>query len=64
MALGRLPLAYGIGSGGDMLRPWSISVIGVVDILVILSLVVTPTACFLLRHFRESHAFAGLGPRE
>ncbi len=42
-ALGMLPLAYGIGSGADMLRPLAIAVIGAVCISVLLSLVATPT---------------------
>jgi CzcA family heavy metal efflux pump len=53
-ALGMLPLAYGIGSGADMLRPLAISVIGAVCISVLLSLVVTPTAYFLVMELREA----------
>jgi CzcA family heavy metal efflux pump len=41
-ALGMLPLAYGIGSGADMLRPLAIAVIGALTISVLLSLVATP----------------------
>jgi multidrug efflux pump subunit AcrB len=41
-ALGMLPLAYGIGSGADMLRPLAIAVIGAVCMSVLLSLVATP----------------------
>ena len=63
-ALGMLPLAYGIGSGADMLRPLAISVIGAVATSVILSLVATPTAYFLLMQLRETRAFAWLSPRE
>jgi CzcA family heavy metal efflux pump len=47
-AMGMLPLAYGIGSGTDMLRPMAIAVIGAVCISVLLSLVVTPTAYYLM----------------
>ena len=47
-AMGMLPLAYGIGSGADMLRPMAIAVIGAVCISVLLSLVVTPTAYYLM----------------
>jgi multidrug efflux pump subunit AcrB len=47
-ALGMLPLAYGIGSGADMLRPLAISVIGALCISVLLSLVATPTVYLLL----------------
>ena len=48
-AFGMLPLAYGIGSGADMLKPLAIAVIGALCISVLLSLVATPTVYFLLR---------------
>ncbi len=41
-ALGMLPLAYGIGSGADMLKPLAIAVIGALCISVLLSLIATP----------------------
>lgn len=47
-ALGMLPLAWGIGSGADMLRPLAIAVIGALCISVLLSLVATPTVYFVL----------------
>ena len=47
-ALGMLPLAYGIGSGADMLRPLAIAVIGALAISVLLSLVATPTLYYLM----------------
>jgi CzcA family heavy metal efflux pump len=47
-ALGMLPLAWGVGSGADMLRPLAIAVIGALCISVLLSLVATPTVYFLL----------------
>jgi multidrug efflux pump subunit AcrB len=47
-ALGMLPLAYGVGSGADMLRPLAIAVIGALCISVLLSLVATPTVYLLL----------------
>lgn len=47
-ALGMLPLAWGVGSGADMLRPLAIAVIGALCISVLLSLVATPTAYYLL----------------
>jgi multidrug efflux pump subunit AcrB len=53
-ALGMLPLAYGIGSGADMLRPLAIAVIGAVCISVLLSLVATPTAYYLMLQLREA----------
>jgi CzcA family heavy metal efflux pump len=58
-ALGMLPLAYGIGSGADMLRPLAIAVIGAVCISVLLSLVATPTfysILFKIRGFRGSQS--------
>jgi multidrug efflux pump subunit AcrB len=51
-AFGMLPLAYGIGSGADMLRPLAIAVIGALCISVLLSLVATPTVYALLLHLR------------
>jgi CzcA family heavy metal efflux pump len=48
-ALGMLPLAWGFGSGADMLRPLAIAVIGALCISVLLSLIATPTVYFLLR---------------
>jgi multidrug efflux pump subunit AcrB len=47
-ALGMLPLAYGLGSGADMLKPLAIAVIGALGISVALSLVATPTVFSLL----------------
>ncbi len=52
-ALGMLPLAYGIGSGSDMLKPLAIAVIGALCISVLLSLVATPTAYLLMRRWRR-----------
>jgi multidrug efflux pump subunit AcrB len=63
-ALGMLPLAYGIGSGADMLRPLAIAVIGAVCISVLLSLVATPTAYFLMLQLRDARVFKLLRPRE
>jgi multidrug efflux pump subunit AcrB len=47
-ALGMLPLAWGLGSGAEMLRPLAIAVIGALCISVLLSLVATPTLYYLL----------------
>ena len=47
-AFGMLPLAYGIGSGADMLRPLAIAVIGALCTSVLLSLVATPVVYLLL----------------
>jgi multidrug efflux pump subunit AcrB len=49
-AFGMLPLAWGIGSGADMLRPLAIAVIGALSTSVLLSLVATPAGyCVLVR---------------
>lgn len=56
-AFGMLPLAWGIGSGADMLRPLAIAVIGALCISVLLSLVATPTVySLLLRGGRDVRA--------
>jgi CzcA family heavy metal efflux pump len=47
-ALGMLPLAYGVGSGADMLKPLAIAVIGALCISVLLSLIATPTIYYLM----------------
>lgn len=52
-ALGMLPLAYGIGSGADMLKPLAIAVIGSLCISVLLSLVATPTVYYILLSIRQ-----------
>ena len=52
-ALGMLPLAWGIGSGADMLKPLAIAVIGALTISVLLSLLATPTVFFLLHSFDQ-----------
>jgi multidrug efflux pump subunit AcrB len=57
-ALGMLPLAYGIGSGADTLKPLAIAVIGALCFSVLLSLVATPTIYFLLSRI-TSRAQAG-----
>jgi len=51
-ALGMLPLAYGIGSGADMLKPLAIAVIGALCISVLLSLIATPTIYYLMTRRR------------
>jgi len=48
-ALGMLPLAYGVGSGADMLKPLAVAVIGALCISVLLSLVATPAAFYLMK---------------
>jgi len=56
-ALGMLPLAYGIGSGADILRPLAIAVIGALCVSVLLSLVATPTAYYVVSRLthRDRH---------
>ncbi len=49
-ALGMLTLAYGIGSGADMLKSLAIAVMGALVISVLLSLVATPTVLRVIRH--------------
>jgi len=51
--LGMLPLAYGIGSGADMLKPLAIAVIGALCISVLLSLVATPTVYYLMLRLKD-----------
>src|SRR5947208_17120195 len=57
-ALGMLPLAYGIGSGADMLRPLAVAVIGALCISVALSLVATPTVYYLMHRLTPKTARA------
>ncbi len=63
-ALGMLPLAWGIGSGADMLKPLAIAVIGALCISVLLSLVATPTVYYLMLRLREKPALQKLTPHE
>lgn len=49
--LGLLPLAYGVGTGADMLRPLAIGVIGALCISLALSLVATPAIYYALAGF-------------
>ena len=51
--LGMLPLAYGLGTGADMLKPLAIAVIGALCISVLLSLIATPVVYLLLTNERE-----------
>jgi multidrug efflux pump subunit AcrB len=46
---GMLPLAWGVGSGAEMLQPLAIAVIGGVAISMVLSLLITPVMFYLLR---------------
>ena len=48
-ALGMLPLAYGVGTGAQMLQPLGIAVIGALVISVVLSLIATPVVYYVLR---------------
>jgi len=56
-ALGMLPLAWGVGTGAQMLQPLGIAVIGALVISVLLSLIATPVAYYLL--IRMHHGFLG-----
>jgi len=47
--LGMLPLAYGIGSGADMLKPLAIGVIGALCFSMLFSLIATPVVYRLLQ---------------
>ncbi|HEV2456391.1 MAG TPA: efflux RND transporter permease subunit, partial [Verrucomicrobiae bacterium] len=47
-ALGMLPLAYGVGTGAQMLQPLGIAVIGALFISVLLSLIATPVLYYVL----------------
>jgi multidrug efflux pump subunit AcrB len=47
-ALGMLPLAYGVGSGADMLKPLAVAVIGALCFSVLFSLIATPVVFSLL----------------
>jgi multidrug efflux pump subunit AcrB len=47
-ALGMLPLAIGVGTGAEMLRPLGIAVIGALFISVVLSLIATPVVYYVL----------------
>jgi CzcA family heavy metal efflux pump len=62
-ALGMVPLAVGVGSGADMLRPLAIAVIGALCISVLLSLVATPVVYYILR-LREKPALQKLAPQD
>jgi CzcA family heavy metal efflux pump len=63
-ALGMLPLAWGIGSGAEMLRPLAVAVIGALCISVLLSLVATPTVYYLLLRPSKKTALQKLASRE
>jgi len=54
--LGLLPLAYGVGSGADMLRPLAIAVMGAVCISILFSLIATPAIYRVLLIFRRERA--------
>ena len=58
-ALGMLPLALGAGTGAQMLQPLGIAVIGALFISVLLSLVATPVAYYILRSFEKKSPAEG-----
>ncbi|MDE2465575.1 MAG: efflux RND transporter permease subunit, partial [Alphaproteobacteria bacterium] len=43
-----LPLAWGVGTGAQMLQPLGVAVIGALVISVLLSLIATPTVYYVL----------------
>ena len=51
---GMLPLALALGAGSQMLQPLAIAVIGGLAISMLLSLVVTPVAYYLLTGHSET----------
>jgi multidrug efflux pump subunit AcrB len=59
---GMLPLARGIGSGAEMLRPLAIAVIGAIVFSVLLSLLATPTLYYALDRRRSSPAIRPAPP--
>jgi multidrug efflux pump subunit AcrB len=64
-ALGMLPLAYGVGSGAQMLKPLAVAVMGALAISVLLSLVATPTVYYVLlklSEWKETHVSGRLVP--
>ena len=46
--LGMLPLAYGVGTGAQMLQPLGVAVIGALCFSVLLSLIATPVVYYLM----------------
>jgi hypothetical protein len=55
-ALGMLPLAVGVGSGADMLKPLAIAVMGALAISVLFSLLATPILYYVLSRIFASSA--------
>ncbi len=51
--LGMLPLAYGVGTGAQMLQPLGVAVIGALCFSVLLSLIATPAVYFVLIRVHE-----------
>jgi multidrug efflux pump subunit AcrB len=51
---GMLPLAMGVGSGAQILKPLAIAVIGGVSMSMVLSLLVTPVIYYQLRKGRTT----------
>jgi CzcA family heavy metal efflux pump len=58
-ALGMLPLAYGVGSAADMLKPLAIAVIGALCFSVLLSLIATPIMFSLMLRPPTTHVGRG-----
>jgi multidrug efflux pump subunit AcrB len=53
---GMAPLAFGVGSGAQLLQPLAIAVIGGVTVSMVLSLLITPVLFYLLQQLRSSEA--------
>ena len=54
--LGMAPLAFGIGSGAQILQPLAIAVVGGVAVSLVLSLLATPVLYYQLRRLLPSGA--------
>jgi len=59
--LGMLPLALGIGEGGEMMRPLAITVVGGLSVSTVLTLIVVPSTYLVVSAFadRLKHALIG-----
>jgi HAE1 family hydrophobic/amphiphilic exporter-1 len=64
LIFGMLPVAIGLGAGGEWRSPMAITVIGGLMTSTLLTLVVVPVAYHLLEGRRISRTKTGEGPRE
>jgi len=58
-ALGMLPLALGVGTGAQMLKPLAVAVMGGLAISVVLALLATPTAYYTLTPLGQGFGASG-----